>query len=330
MVEVGLNKRRRRIVAFLVIIVFLIVFPAILYLVRLFRFLDVYTMSCCLAAFCIALYLQGIGTGRINFGPQLFWGIGGFTAGTLSKFFGFNPFLTLLGTIAIALILSSAISPLTIFLGGLYYTLITLILPYILLQLSFAYSSIFGGEEGLSGISRLIDVGVPSLNAVYNAFSAAALSIIYFLIVMIVLSSKYSLGLQAISQNENVARQIGVNVARYKITTFIVTSVMSSVIGWFTAHYYGVFLGTAYLPLNFLVKILIALMLSAGLYGIFPVVFGIQYLEEFERAILGELHHFIYPITLLVIFTILPRGIEPLLRRCGVSEIYYAKLRFRR
>ena len=308
------GKRQEVIIPSLVLLSFLIFLVIVMYLFKSLHYLDVYVKAACLAAFCISIHLQGIGTGRNNFGPQLYWGIGGFVAGIFSKFFGFSPFLTFFAVIGIALIISSIMSFLTVFSGGLYYTLLTLVLPYILLQVSFSYSGIFGGEEGLSGIPRLVQTGRASLNALCAAIIATLFIIVYLLVTLLLLRSKYSLGLKAISQNEDVARQLGVNVTKYKIVTFIATSVMSSIIGWFTAHYYGMFLGTAYLPLTFLTKVIICLVLGAGPFGIVFASLAIEYLEEIQRIMLGEIHHFIYPLSLLIIFVIVPRGLDGYLK----------------
>ncbi len=324
-----LSEKRGIIISSLALSISLIFLVVVLYLFRSLHYLDVYVKSACLASFCISLYLQGIGTGRNNFGPQLYWGIGGFVAGIFNKFFGFTPFSTFFVVIGITLIISSATSLLTVFSGGMYYMLITLILPYILLQLSFSYSRIFGGEEGISGIHRLIQMERASLNALYAAIFATALVIVYLLTTIVILRSKYGLGLQAISQNENVARQLGVNITKYKIVTFIVTSIMSSIAGWFTAHYYGMFLGTVYLQLTFLTKVIVCLVLGAGPFGIVFTSLAIEYLEEIQRIMLKETYHFIFPLSLLIIFVIFPKGIEPLLRR-WVPETYSIKIRFRR
>jgi branched-chain amino acid transport system permease protein len=49
-----------------------------------------------LAAIAIPLALMTIGTGRMNFGPQFYIGIGGYTAALLSIHYHLNPGLTLL------------------------------------------------------------------------------------------------------------------------------------------------------------------------------------------------------------------------------------------
>jgi branched-chain amino acid transport system permease protein len=64
------------------------------------------------AAIAIPLGLMTIGTGRMNFGPNLFIGIGGYTAALLSIAYGWGPMATLPFAIITSLIAALLFSPL--------------------------------------------------------------------------------------------------------------------------------------------------------------------------------------------------------------------------
>jgi len=105
---------------------------------------------------CHPLGLQMLGTARVNFGPQLYLGIGGYTAALMNLHFGWGPAMTLVATIAVCTVISLLLSPTTWIAKGLYFSLITLILPLTFLDVTFIWGDIFRGEVGLVGMSPLL------------------------------------------------------------------------------------------------------------------------------------------------------------------------------
>lgn len=105
------------------------------------------------AAIAIPLGLQMLGTARVNFGPQLYLGIGGYTAALLNLHFGLPPTATLAATILVCGALALLLSPTTWIAKGLYFSLITLILPLTFLDITFIWGGRlprrggFGGDE---------------------------------------------------------------------------------------------------------------------------------------------------------------------------------------
>ena len=88
-------------------------------------FLTMFTTANLLAAITIPLGLQLVGTARVNFGPQLYLGIGGYTAALLNLHLGWHPFLTFLATIVMCAAIALILSPITWIAKGLYFSLIT-------------------------------------------------------------------------------------------------------------------------------------------------------------------------------------------------------------
>ena len=110
------------------------------------------------AAVAIPLGLQMPGTARVNFGPQLYLGIGGYTAALLNLHWGLSPAFTLLATILVCAAIALLLSPTTWIAKGLYFSLITLILPLTFLDVTFIWGDIFRGEVGLVGMSPLLSL----------------------------------------------------------------------------------------------------------------------------------------------------------------------------
>ncbi len=73
------------------------------------------------AAIAIPLALMTLGTGRINFGPNFFIGVGGYTAALLSVAYKWGPLLTFPLAILLTIVSALIFSPLVIIARGLYY-----------------------------------------------------------------------------------------------------------------------------------------------------------------------------------------------------------------
>ena len=93
-------------------------------------------------------------TGMISLGQALFFGMGAYTAGILNHYWGLPP----LAAIPVATLVGGFIC--TVFLlpvlrlRGIYFSMVTLIIPLMLVRIVEA-TKIFGGTEGLSGIAPL-------------------------------------------------------------------------------------------------------------------------------------------------------------------------------
>jgi branched-chain amino acid transport system permease protein len=284
-----------------------------------------------LAAIAIPLALMSIGTGRMNFGPQFYIGIGGYAAALLSIHFGLNPGLTLIAAALAGLVFGFLMSPLSIIAGGLYYSLLTLLLPLLFLEVTFIFSDLFKGDTGLSGIAPLVSVGSFRLNLLIYAFIALAIMLVYLFIIDKIFRSRYAIQMAAINDDEEVANGIGVNVNKTKIISFIIPAMMVAVVGWFYAHYYGAFSGQTYLPLSFMLKVFMVTMIGGRtqIYGCIIGGYFISFLEMILIRTTGDMSPVLFPLILLALLLVLPEGLFGLYRKRHYRE-YMPTLRFRR
>ncbi|MBU3916951.1 branched-chain amino acid ABC transporter permease [bacterium] len=261
------------------------------------------------AAITIPLSLQIIGTGRLNFGPQLYLGLGGYTSALLNLHFGVGPLVTLIATVLICLLVSLLLSPITWIAKGLYFSLITLILPLAFLDLTFIYGDLFRGEVGLMGMSPLVDLGRISVNYVAYYYLSVLLMLIFLFVTEKLVKSRFGVSMAAINENENVAAMMGVNVARYKVFYYVLPSIMTGLVGWFIVHTFRTFAGVTYLPLDFMVKMLIIVMIGgrASVYGAIPGAYFVCFLEDSLRSF-GAVNYFVFPLILIIALVALPRG----------------------
>ncbi|HDR16469.1 MAG TPA: branched-chain amino acid ABC transporter permease [Desulfobacteraceae bacterium] len=271
--------------------------------------LTMLTTANLLAAIAIPLSLQILGTARVNFGPQFYLGIGGYTAALLNLHLGWNPLFTLAGTIIVCGIFSLLLSPITWIARGLYFSLITLILPLAFLDLTYQFGDIFRGEVGLFGMSPLLDLGRVRWNYLSYYYLSLFLMLFYVLMADKIGRSRFGVSLAAINENEDVARMMGINVSKYKVFYYVLPSILTGVVGWFIVHTFRSFAGITYLPLEFMLKILFIVIIGgrAFVYGAVPGAYAVAMLEEGLRG-LGHVSHWIFPLALIALIYILPRG----------------------
>lgn len=281
---------------------------------------------------CIAIPLawQMTGTGRVNFGPQFFLAIGGYTAALLSIHFNWGPLQTVPLVLVAGLIFGLLLSPFTSLAKGLYFSLITLVLPLIFLEVTYVYTDIFKGETGLSGIAPLIETGSIKVDYLIGAYFSLGLMLLFLLIVDKVLRSRFGLYAAAINDDEDVAMGLGLSIKKWKVICFTATSMMITVAGWFAAHYYTTFAGVTYLPLSFMLKVLVMVMVG-GRGEIYGAILGAYFVAVLEKALtfLGPIHYVLFPLILLILLLLLPEGLYGIYRRHKYRE-YYPKIRVRK
>ncbi len=271
--------------------------------------LTMFTTANLYAAIAIPLGLQMIGTARVNFGPQLFLGLGGYTSALLNLHLGWSPLATLGATVLTCGFLALLLSPTTFIAKGLYFSLITLILPLTFLDVTFIYGDIFRGEVGLTGMSALFNFGKVRWNYLGYFYFSLLLMLLYLWVSDKIGRSRFGVTLAAINENEDVARMMGVDISKYKVFYFVFPSILTGIVGWFIVHTFRTFAGVTYLPLDFMIKILIIVIVGgrAYVYGAIPGAYLVSAVEDSLRA-LGPINYVVFPLVLIGLVLILPRG----------------------
>jgi len=284
-----------------------------------------------LAAIAIPLALMTISTGRMNFGPQFYIGIGGYAAALLSIHFHVPPGLTMVAAALGGVIFGFIMSPMAIISGGLYYSLLTLLFPLLFLEATYIFTDLFKGDTGLSGVAPLVSTGNFSLNLLSYAFISLTIMLVYLFAMDKIFRSRYAIQMAAVNDDEEVANSIGVNVNKVKMIGFTIAATLVAVVGWFYAHYYQAFSGQIFLPLSFMLKIFMVTMLGGRtqIYGCVIGGYFIAFLEMILIRLTGDMSPVLFPIILLILLLVLPEGLFGLYRKRKYRE-YMPTLRFRR
>ena len=172
----------------------------------------------------------------------------------------------------------------------------------------------FQGSMGLN-FPPIAPAGMDPANFFYELYLAAALFIL--LISWLIRRSRFGAGLLSIREDEDTARMLGVPTERYKRFAFVLSAVLTGVMGVIYAHSLG------YITTNFVYRddtnlSLIVYSLLGGMGTLFGPVIGAFLLVFITQVILGRLldfHLFATGLLLVVLVLAAPGGILGLLKK---------------
>lgn len=176
--------------------------------------------------------LAGYG-GQFSFGHMAFMAIGAYTSGLVTIHLEL-PIIAgvVLGTLA-AGVAGWVIGALTLRFKAAYLALFTIAFSEILRTVIRAETQITRGDRGLRVPALLGDI-ISRVPAYYLMLGLLIASLIFMYWLA---QSRVGLFLRAIREDEEAAAARGVDVVRYKVLTFVVTSMIAGVAGAIFAHY---------------------------------------------------------------------------------------------
>ncbi|MGE8672202.1 MAG: branched-chain amino acid ABC transporter permease [Achromobacter kerstersii] len=259
--------------------------------------------------------LGGYG-GQLSFGHALFFGVGAYAQALGQLNLGINPWLALPMAIALGARVGMAVGGLTFRYGlkGSYFALVTLAFAEVFRILALS-ASFTGGGVGLM---------VPLQEGAANMQFASRRGYIYLLLAFVVLAlmvtawlrhSRFGAYLQAVRDNEDAARAIGVNPLRVKLGGIALSAAFMSAAGAFYVQVFqyidpGIAFGSA-VSVEALVGAIVGGM--GTLWGPVLGAVALHGLADLTRNLFGELPGIsmvIYGVVLILIVMFLPRGIS--------------------
>lgn len=186
--------------------------------------------------------LMGYG-GQFSFGHMAFAGVGAYTTGLLARYLATNAFVGIIAGTIMAGLFGLIIGMLVLRLRKTYLALFTIAFAEIVRLVISAEKDYTEGPNGLpieSLFPNGLDIGVFFFDKV-NKIPPYYIMFIAMLIVLALMSwlavSRFGLFLKAIREDEEAAAAMGVDVVRYKIMVFVVTSMVAGLAGAIRAHY---------------------------------------------------------------------------------------------
>lgn len=240
-------------------------------------------------------------TGMISLGQALFFGTGAYLAGIMNHYWGWPPVLTIpLATIFGGLLCTGFLVP-VLRLRGIYFSMVTLIIPLMLVRIIEA-TRIFGGTEGISGLAALPSRWVE----LYLVIAALLATLFGFRRLM---SSDFGLVLKGINDNDRSVMNAGINIYWFKTQSLFFASSVGAFAGAFMTHVY-LFVGMPVFALDYsILPIAAAVVGGIGTFaGSVLGAFILVPLSEILRG-LGGLRIVFYGLFLVIFTVALPEGI---------------------
>ena len=252
--------------------------------------------------------LLGGFTGLISFGHAIFIGFGGYFTAILNVWYGVPIWLSIpLGTILGASIGTLIFAP-CLRTKGVYFSLVSLVAPLVLVGSILAFAEITGGEEGIYGLEN-------PLGEIHWYYLMTILVLVTFLILRKIAYSNFGLVLQAIRDNEPSVKISGINPTRYKIIALFISGLFASLVGSIQAHKLS-FVGPSFFYLSISVGIITMSVLGSVATIVGPAIgaYILTVLTEWLRW-LGSLRMLLYGLILLVLLVFKPEGLYRYLER---------------
>jgi len=231
-------------------------------------------------------------TGQFCMGQGALFGIAAYTAAILNLKADLPAWASIPCGAVMSVFAGMLIAIPSLRLRGIYFSLVSLAFPIILIGVVFGFSGLTGGEMGLSGVQII------ARNPVVLYFITLA-TMIFCLLAMLKLTSAtnkiFRLGivLLAIQEDEISARCVGVNTIGYKLLAFGISAFFSGLAGGLYVHVLRI-AGPSTLELMFSFNPIIWTAFggmgsiagsAVGVYVLYPVMELLRFIPKFRMLI---------------------------------------------
>lgn len=240
-------------------------------------------------------------TGQVNVGQAAFFGVGALAA-RLLWIAGLPFYLSIVAGGFASVLLAIVIGLPALRLKGHYFAIGTLAVAWI------AHITIGNLLPGISFVPAryMAEYSLLPRYYVFLIVMAAALVAIYFTV-----NSRIGLGMEATRDDEEAAQTVGVNIFKYKVIAFIISSFFVGCAGGCFGYFHTSFYW--HLPFGLMWCFEPILIVFIGGVGSFsgPIIGSICYvlLKEAFALTLGEMNVLIFGIVFILTILFFPRGI---------------------
>jgi len=257
--------------------------------------------------------------GILSFGHQAFYGLGAYFSALITINLDISPWLALPlgGLFAAFLSLAIGLPCLRLRIAP-YIAIATLAFSEIMLVVCKNWVALTRGEMGLSGIPPLTGwqwgdwfaVSFSGGTKLPSFYVMLGIYIVAMLVMYWMMNSKVGLALKSLREDQDAAASLGIDITRYKIIVFLVSSFFAGVTGAFYAHYISILAPESVFGVTEMVEI-VAITLVGGIgtflgptVGAFTLVVGLELLRGME-----DYRFMVYGVMLVVVVLLLPHGL---------------------
>jgi branched-chain amino acid transport system permease protein len=266
--------------------------------------------------------------GQLSLGHALYVGLGAYTTAALFFHFGISPWVSLPLALAVAGLVGAIIGFLAFRFGvaGVYFAILTIAFAEFA-RIGFDHWSWVGGSAGL-----FVPVANYAQNDLWTLrgsprmfyYVALAMTVAAFVLCHLLLKSRAGYYWQAIREDEEAARALGIDAFRYKMYAVVLSAAMTSIAGIFFAFYYNNLFPEQVFNIGRSIELILGPIIG-GLGTLFGPIVGAFLITGLAEALReGMLRlgidvpgakQVFYGICLLVVVMALPHGVWPPLSR---------------
>jgi branched-chain amino acid transport system permease protein len=270
-------------------------------------------------ALIYAIFVSGLNvfmgfTGQVSFGQNAFAAISGYASAVLTATYGMEPLPAFLLGFAGALLCALLVGYPTLRLKGHYLAMATLAVGLIVYEIAIHWQSVTQGYMGISGIPPL-GIGRYTISSERSQLLfLAAVTALMLLVAARIRHSRLGRAFVAVAGSEDAARALGIDVARTKLVSFLISAGYAALAGSLFVHVVG-FVSPEVYGLHMVV--LAFTMLYVGGIGTVagPLVGAvvISLLPELFRQF-KDYQDLVYGAALILLLIYAPRGLASLPR----------------
>lgn len=270
------------------------------------HYINIATRILVLSLFAISFNLLFGTTGLLSFGQALFYGLGAYITGMLTKELGAEQFITvlLLGGVAAAIV-SVVLGMLCLRLTGVYFTMLTLAFAQLAWGVCIKWYNFTGGDDGIQGISKPPMFSDPLL---YYGFCLVVVTV-SLLILWQITRSSFGKVLRGIRQNPVRVTFLGLNVYWHQNLAYVISAFFSAIAGGLYAGIDGSIHPNMFFWTQSGAIILMAIL--GGIGSFFGPLIGAAVFTLLEDTVIRHTEYwsFIIGAIMLTVVLVLPKGL---------------------
>ncbi|NJN45688.1 MAG: branched-chain amino acid ABC transporter permease [Candidatus Competibacteraceae bacterium] len=250
--------------------------------------------------------------GQISLGHGGFFGLGAYTSGVLTVYYGWSSILALLAGVVLVGVISFAIARPILRLSGHYLAMATLGLGIIISIIITNEDWLTGGPDGMY-VEPFTLFGWELYGEQTWYWVIGVLLVISVWLALNIIDSPAGRALRAVHGSEVAAQVVGVDTTGYKVLLFVVSAVFASLMGSLFAHYSG-FISPVQAGFFHSIE-LVTMVVLGGMASTFGAVIGAVILTLLPQLLSGfeDFEMVIFGLILMLTLIFMPKGLVPTL-----------------
>jgi branched-chain amino acid transport system permease protein len=306
------KKRILKIVLFVLLAVFLLIFPLIArspYQIHILNMVGIYILL------SLGLNIAMGYAGQFNLAMGALWGVGGYTAGILSTRFGWSFWVNFPIAMLIAGLVGAFVGLPSLKVRAHYLSIVTIGLGEVINLILVNEEGLTGGALGLSDIKMPVFFGIPLDSEGSYYYLILIIVVLGFLLARQIVANRIGRSFRAIRDDTLTAQAMGVNTGYYKILAFFISAVFAGAAGALYAH-----LNTYVSPDIFDYRstmFIMTLTMIGGMGNLTGSIIGgvlLTVMREYLR-VFQSWQLVIYGLAILLVVLFIPGGIMQILQR---------------